>query len=184
MNLLDKFKRSDNKLTNEDLELRAAGVTYTVFTISDMIAKAMEDKIDELKKLNEEERSSIFFTISYVTLFHAQKFFWERVIKNEKQASLFEHYLYMISEKVFKLDFKPYIQDIVNYVSKGDPSMEVQYIGSKICKKLGKEDAFLMLEISTLYASYLTHGMFESFDRAWNMPKVELQKIIDATNKD
>jgi hypothetical protein len=44
---------------------------------------------------------------------------------------------------------------------------------------LEKKDAFLVLEISTVFASFLTHGFYESMKRAWELPNETLKEMAD-----
>lgn len=133
-----------NELSDEQLNLRAAGVTFAIFTTSDMITQNILTKIDELKNLDDKDKDKVYFIVSYVTLFNTQRLFWENIIKDKRNAVRFEYYLYELFEKTWKFDPKPYIKDLGEYVQGGEPSKEVQYIGSKICRELNKKDAFLM----------------------------------------
>lgn len=172
-----------NELSDEQLNLRAAGVTFAIFTISDMITQDILTKIDKLKNLDDKDKGKVSFIVSYVTLFNAQRFFWENVIKDKQNAVRFEYYLYNLFEKIWKFDPRPYIKDLTEYIREGEPSREVQYIGSKICKELNKEDAFLMLEITTRYHSFFIHGATESLKRAWEISESELKKILERIEK-
>lgn len=174
-----------NGFSNEQLKLKAAGIVFTIFTISDMALKEMIAKIDELKKLNEEDKKKIFLIVSYVTLYNTQKLFWENIISDEKSVDRFTYCLYDLFEKVGKFDPKSYIQDLVEYVKGGEPSKEVQYIGSKICRELNKEDAFLMLKISMVYSLLLIHGGTELLKKSWEIPleNDELKQILERIEK-
>jgi len=77
------------------------------------------------------------------------------------------------------VDPKSHIKDLVDYVQQGEPSREIQYIGSKLCRILEKEDAFLMLEISTVFVSFLKHGFYESMKRAWELPEATLREMAE-----
>ena len=177
--MFDLFKKKQPTLSEDELRLKAAGVNFAIFTISNEINKSLQKEVKELNKLEQEEINHIFFVVSYVALFQAQKFFWENFIRDEENARIFESHLFRMFEKTSGVDPKSHIQDLVEYVQKGEPSREVQYIGSKICKILGKEDAFLMLEISTVFASFLKHGFFESMKRAWELPNETLKEMAD-----
>lgn len=172
-------KPSPPKLTEDELRLKAAGVNFAIFTISSEITKTLQKEVKELKKLKQEEINQIFFVVSYVALFQAQKFFWENFIQDEENARIFEGHLFRMYEKTSGVDPKSHIQDLVGYVQQGESSREVQYIGSKICRLLEKESAFLMLEISTVFASFLKHGFFESMKRAWELPNETLKEMAD-----
>lgn len=76
-------KHHQAKLTDEELALKAAGVIFAVFTISDEITKTLQKKIKGLGKLKDEEVYDVFFIVFYVMLFQAQKFFWENIIRDE-----------------------------------------------------------------------------------------------------
>ncbi len=172
-------KNKSTKLTDEELRLKAAGVNFAIFTISDEITKLLQKEVKDLNKLKQEEINQVFFVVSYVSLFQAQKFFWENFIQDEGNARIFESHLFRMFEKSSGVNPKPHIKDLVDYVQQGEPSREVQYIGSKICRILGKESAILMLEISTVFASFLTHGFFESMKRAWDLPNETLKEMAD-----
>lgn len=166
-------------LTNEELRLKAAGVNFAIFTISDEITKNLQKEVKDLGNLKQEEINQIFFVVSYVSLFQAQKFFWENFIKNEEEAGIFEAHLFRMFAKTSGVDPKSHIKDLVDYVQQGEPSREIQYIGSKLCRMLEKESAFLMLEISTIYASFLEHGFYESMKRAWELPNETLKELAE-----
>lgn len=172
-------KPSPPKLTENELRLKAAGVNFAIFTISSEITKTLQKEVKELKKLKQKEINQIFFVVSYVALFQAQKFFWENFIQDEGNARIFEGHLFRMFEKTSGVNPKPHIQDLVEYVQQGEPSREIQYIGSKICRLLEKESAFLMLEISTVFTSFLKHGFFESIKRAWELPNETLKEMAD-----
>ncbi|PKK82987.1 MAG: hypothetical protein CVT49_11015 [candidate division Zixibacteria bacterium HGW-Zixibacteria-1] len=172
-------KQRPAKLTNDELRLKAAGVNFAIFTISDEITKNLQKEVKDLNKLGQEEINNVFFVVSYVSLFQAQKFFWENFIKDESDARIFESHLFYMFEKTSGVNPKPNIQDLVEYVQQGEPSREVQYIGSKICRILEKEDTFLMCEISTMFAFFLTHGFYESMKRAWELPNETLIELLD-----
>ena len=173
------FKKKQPALTADELRLKAAGVNFAIFTISNEITKTLQKEVKDLNKLKQEEISQVFFVVSYVALFQAQKFFWENFIQDEGNAKIFESHLFRMFEKTSGVSPKSHIQDLVGYVQQGEPSREVQYIGSKICRILEKESAFLMFEISTVFASFLQHGFFESMKRAWELPNETLQEMAD-----
>lgn len=172
-------KQPPAKITEDELRMKAAGVNFAIFTISDEITKNLQKEVKDLSKLKQEEINNVFFVVSYVSLFQAQKFFWENYIQDEDNARIFESHLFRMFEKTSGVDPKPHIKDLVEYVQQGEPSREVQYIGSKICRMLEKESAFLMLEISTVFASFMTHGFFESMKRAWELPNETLKEMAD-----
>jgi len=80
---------STENLTNEDLRLKAAGINFAVFTISDEITKTLQKQVKDLGNLKQDEINKVFFVISYVLLFQAQKFFWENFIQDEEKAKVF-----------------------------------------------------------------------------------------------
>jgi len=172
-------KQSKTNLTSDELRLKAAGVNFAIFTISDEITKTLQKEVKDLNNLKQEEISEIFFVVSYIALFQAQKFFWENFIQDENNARVFETNLFAMFEKTSGVNPKPHIKDLTEYVKQGEPSREIQYIGSKICRLLGKEDAFLMLEISTVFVSYLEHGFYESMKRAWELPDETLKELLE-----
>ena len=177
--MFDFFRKKQPILTEGELRLKAAGVNFAIFTISNEIVKTLQKEVKDLNKLKQEEINHIFFVVSYVALFQAQKFFWENFIRDEGNVRIFESHLFRMFEKTSGVDPKAHIQDLVQYVQQGEPSREIQYIGSRICKILGKEDAFLMLEISTVFASFLKHGFYESMKRAWELPNETLKEMVD-----
>jgi len=170
---------STENLTNEDLRLKAAGINFAVFTISDEITKTLQKQVKDLGNLKQDEINKVFFVISYVLLFQAQKFFWENFIQDEEKAKVFEAHLFRMFANTSGVDPKSHIKDLVDYVQQGEPSREIQYIGSKLCRILEKEDAFLMLEISTVFVSFLKHGFYESMKRAWELPEATLREMAE-----
>lgn len=173
-----------NPPTNDELRLKAAGVNFAIFTVSDLITKELQKNVKELKNLEQEDINKVFFVVSYVSLFEAQKFFWENFIRDEENAKIFETYLFRMFAKTSGVDPKPHIKDLVDYVQQGEPSREIQYIGSKLCRMLEKESAFLMLEISTVFASFLTYGFYESMKRSWELPEDTLKEMLDRIESD
>ncbi|OGK38369.1 hypothetical protein A3F03_01450 [Candidatus Roizmanbacteria bacterium RIFCSPHIGHO2_12_FULL_41_11] len=175
-------KNKSQGLTDEELKLKAGGVCFSIMILSEEITKEMLKRIKYFEKLDSSSKNKLSFVISYFTLFNAQKNFWERVIKNEEEAKVFEHFLYLFFEKAVNFNPTSLIKEIVDYVG-NEPSREVQYIGSAICKQLDKKDAFLMLEISTVYSSFLLHGFYDSLMKGWSLPKEKLQEISEGLNK-
>jgi hypothetical protein len=171
-------------LTNDELRLKAAGVNFAIFTVSDLISKELQKNVKEMNSLKQEDINKVFFVVSYVSLFEAQKFFWENFIQDEKSANTFEAHLFRMFAKTSGVDPKPHIKDFVDYVKQIGPSGEIQYIGSKICKLLEKRDAFLNLEISTVFASFLTHGFLDSMKKAWELPNDTLKEMADKIDSD
>lgn len=166
-------------MTNHELKLKAAGINFAVFTISDLITKDLQKVVKELNNLKQEDINKIFFIVSYVTLFKAQKYFWEQYIKDKESATIFEKYLFQMFEKTAGVNPEPFIKDLVDYVQKGDPSREVQYIGSKICRELKREDAILMMEIVAIYSTFLLNVFFESMKKAWELPNETLEEMLE-----
>ncbi len=182
-NMFNFFKRNKSqRLTDEELKLKAGGVCFSIMVLSEEITKKILKIIEDFEKIDVSSKNKISFVISYFTLFNTQKFFWERVIKSEEEAKIFEHFLYLFFEKATNFNPISLIKEIVEYVG-NEPSREVQYIGSAICKQLDKKDAFLMLEISTIYSSFLLHGFHESLMRGWSLPNEKLQEISEGLNK-
>lgn len=172
-------KNKLTKLTDDELRLKAVGVNFAIFTISNEITKSLQKEVKELNKLKQEEINQVFFVVSYVALFQAQKIFWENFIRDEDNSRIFESQLFRMFEKTSGINPKSHIQDLVSYVQQGEPSREIQYIGSKICRILSKESAILMFEISTVFASFLTHGFFESMKRTWELSNETLKEMAD-----
>lgn len=172
----DKLKN----LNNHELKLKAAGVNFSIFIASDLVTKHIQEYVDEFSNLEQEDINKIFFTTSYVLLFHAQKILWERgPVENEKSALLFEEYLFQMFEKTIGANPKLHVKDLVEYVIAGDSSREVQYIGSKLCKDFNKDDLFLMLKINTIFYTFLEKGgFFESVKRSWELPNEKLEEIL------
>jgi len=164
-------------LTNEELRLKAAGVNFAIFTISDEITKTLQKEVKDLGNLKQDEISKVFFVVSYVSLFQAQKFFWENFIQNEEKARVFEDHLFRMFAKTTGVDPKPHIKDLVDYVQQGEPSREIQYIGNKLCRMLEKKDAILMFEISAVFISFLQHGFYDSMKRSWELPNETLREL-------
>ena len=177
-------KQPAAKLTDEELRLKAAGVNFAIFTISDDLNKTLQKEVKDLKDLKQEDINKVFFVVSYVLLFEAQKFFWENFIQDGENAKKFESHLFRLFEKTSGINPKSHIKDFVDYVQKIGPSGEIQYIGSKICKLLEKRDAFLNLEISTVFASYLKHGFYESMKKAWELPNDTLKDMANRVDPD
>lgn len=177
--LQTKAKTEDANNFKVNLKLKAVGVNFAIFTISDVITKRLQKDVMELNNLSQENINRMFFTVSYVSLFNAQRFFWENFIQDENNALIFEKYLFQMFENTMGVDPKPFIKDLVDYVGKDGHSREVQYIGSKLCKVLNKEDALLMFQISSVFSLSLIHGFFESMKKAWELPDKTLEEMFE-----
>jgi len=169
---------SNKKLTDHELELKAAGVNFAIDRISNLVTKDLQN-IEELNNLKQEDIDKIYFVVSYVTLFQSQKFFWERIIQNKENALIFEKHLYKMFEKTTGISAGSHIKDLADYVKKIGPTGEVQYIGSKICRELNKKDPFLMLQIVEVYSNFLLHGFFEMMKHAWELSDEDLEAILN-----
>lgn len=89
-----------NNLTEYELKLKSAGVFFCIMGGSDVITKELQKNIEEFKDLVQEDINKVYFIVSYVLLFHAQKILWERgPFENKKNASVFEQYLFKMFEK-------------------------------------------------------------------------------------
>ncbi len=53
-------KNKSAKLTDEELRLKAAGVNFAIFTISNEITKSLQKEVKELNKLKQEEINQLF----------------------------------------------------------------------------------------------------------------------------
>lgn len=104
----EKLENYDcDSLTDHELRLKAVGVNFAIFTISDMITKDLQKVAKELNSLKQEDINKVFFIVSYVTLFQAQKYFWENYIHNEGNAKIFEKYLFQMFEKTAGVNPNP-----------------------------------------------------------------------------
>lgn len=148
-------------------------VVYAIYLASQQFDKTVNGKVKGIKPLKElinieeKKKGSVAFLVMVSFLFQAQKYFWEKVISDEDDARLFEKYLYEIFEQLTEINPKPYIVDIGEYIKKQGREGEIMYLGSKICKELGKQDAILMFEINSIFSGLLMHGYFESLKNAW-----------------
>lgn len=43
--------------------------------------------------------------------------------------------------------------------------------------------AFLMMEIVSVYSSFLSHGFYESLKNSWDLPLDELKQIVERIEK-
>ncbi len=116
-------------VTDNFLELRARVISCFIQSYSKKIvqgislhlkkekraSKHIETDIDNLPK---EKRIKIVFTIAYVLLFNAQRFFGENIIQDEESGVKFESILYDEFKKIAHLDPRPYIGDYLTYVER------------------------------------------------------------------
>lgn len=173
------IKNDTEELTDDQIKLKAAGVVFAIMILADHIVERLRKNIDHLKKINEEEESRVTFIVAFVTLFNAQKFFWQNVIKDDKVALKFEAELYRLFEKANGVNIKPYMKDFMDYIA-GDPSKEVQYVGSRICQALNKEGAIAMFEINIEFSSWFAvKGTYEGLKGGWEMSESELEPILE-----
>jgi hypothetical protein len=54
-------KRPPAKLADDELRLKAAGVNFAIFTISNEITKNLQKEVKNLNKLKQEEINNVFF---------------------------------------------------------------------------------------------------------------------------
>lgn len=169
---------------DHEMKLKSASVFFCIMSGSDVIVEELQKNVEELKDLAQEEIDRVYFIVSYVLLFYAQKNIWERgLVDNEKNASVFEQYLFKMFEKTTGKDPLPFIKDLVDYVRKDNNEheqklREIQYIGSKLCEEFKKTDAILMFKIVTVFSTLLP-AFYESMKKGWDMPNNELEKILN-----
>lgn len=171
----------NNNFTDHELELKAAGANFSIFAGSDVITTELQKNVEEFKDFGQEDINKVYFIVSYVLLFHAQKILWERgPFENENNASTFEKYLFTMFQKTTGKDPMTFIKDLVDYIRKDDKeqgSRQIQYIGSKLCKEFNKEDAFLMLKIVSIFSTLLP-AFYESMKNSWDLPDNILEKML------
>jgi hypothetical protein len=173
-----------NNLTDRELKLKSAGILFCIMGGSDVITAELQKNVEEFKNLVQEDINKVYFIVSYVLLFHAQKILWERgPVENEKNASVFEKYLFKMFEKTTEKDPMPFIKDLIDYVKKDNNENEqklrqMQYIGSKLCKEFNKVDAILMFKIITVFSTLLP-AFYESIKKGWDLPNNELEKMLN-----
>lgn len=179
---------NSENITNHELRLKSAGVNFSIMTGSDVITKEIQKNIEEFSSLKQGDINKIFFIVSYTLLFNAQKILWESgQIKKENDALVFEKYLFQMFEKATGYDPLPFIKDLVNYVNKDDKEDEkrrrqIQYIGSRLCREFGKEDAILMLKIVTVFSALLP-PFYKSVKGVWDLPDTALEKMLEVVEK-
>ena len=172
------IKKQDVRLTDKELYLKAAGINFSIFIISNEIMKTLQKDVGDFSDLEQGDNDKVFFIVLYVVLFESQKLLQENFIKDENNMKIFESFLFNLFEKIWDINPRVNIKDIVDYIQRIGPSGEIRYIGSKICKTLGKESATLSLEISTIFTSYLLYGFSESIKRAWELPDEVLNEML------
>lgn len=151
-----------------DIKATSYQVVQVVYEVSKM---AIDSVMDELKSYNldDEKKIEIWYVISSMTLFQAQQTFWQNIIKDESKAREFERLLYESFKEAFKFDAQPHIKKMIDYIKQGEPSREIQYVGSAITKIIGVKDAVLMLDLSMQYFSYITNkNFFDALKLTWD----------------
>lgn len=164
-------------MKDNELQQRAKKVVgVVVMSTSIFLKQLMSDEItkteplSDLKKLSQNDFKIITSLVYVYFLFEAQRFFWEKIITEKDLALRFEKKVFDCFEENVGYNPKEYIVDIGEYIKKqGSSESEVRYLGSKICRELGKESAFLMVTINTIASSILTNGFFESLRNAWKL---------------
>jgi len=175
------LKNKQPILTDEEIRLRARAVKFALFVNSAEIVNEISKNVGDLNEMRESTANQIFSIIIHMNLYQAQRFFWENVIKEEEQARKFENTLYKQVQGETGNDPRAFIKEnIAAYIQRIGDRGEAQYVGSAVCKLLSKEDAFLMMEINTVYLSYLKNIFFGSLKKSWELPMDEIQKMIDA----
>ena len=156
------------------LEEKAKAVLSVIFYATDQfleqIAKGTKktNKIVGLEKINNKDKEQIKLIAAICFLFEAQKFFWENLIKDNDTALNFESLIFRQFEKVTGINPFPYFLDIGEYIKKQGPEGEVMYLGSKICREIGRSDIILSFSLNTVFFSIVIHGFLESLKKAWS----------------
>jgi len=173
-----------DNLTEHELELKSVGVNFSIMAGSDFITKELQKNIKEFNNLEQENINKIFFIVAYTLLFNAQRIIWDKgLAENEKNALIFEKYLFERFVDAMGENPMPFIKDLSDYIMKDDDEHEqklrhMQHIGSKLCKEFNKKDVFLMLEIVTIFSAFLG-GFYESIKGSWNLPNSTLEKMLE-----
>lgn len=134
----------------------------------DSVKKQNLEQYEDLNKLGDGELRLIKFFTLIDFLFQTQKYFWEKLIKDEQLARQFEEKIFIAFKAKEEIDPKPYIKEIGEYIVEQGREGEVKYLGFKICRELKKENVFLMLLLNTVFNSILVSGgFFESLKLVW-----------------
>lgn len=181
---LGKKQHKPGDLSDEDLKLKAIAVVIMVMATADDLTNELVKNVKDLRRISGEVRKKIEFILTYILFYNAQEFFWENVIKDDKIAKKFEELLFHYFKEIVNVDAKEYIKDIEDYIKKIGEVGKVQYAGSKICRFLKKEDAFLMLEITTVYATFLKHVYYLTLDNAWKTPNEKIRELMTLSKID
>jgi len=161
-------------LTNETLRVKAAATNSSVLSLSKEVVKEMVGTIEELNDLSEKERHIVSFTTVCVSLVKAQCFFRECVADKEESVKRFGGYLYSQIERSIGVDPIPWVEEYLLGCRYG----QTDYIGTMVCKEIGKKDVSLALKISACYGTFLAHVFVKYFQRIWETPAEEiLQKV-------
>lgn len=156
------------------LEEKAKAVLSVVFCATDQflkqIAKGTKEtnKIEELEKIYNKDKDLIKLIASICFLFEAQKFFWENLIEDNNTAREFESLVFRLYEEMTGTSPKPYFKDMADYIQRQGARGEVMYLGSKICREIGRPDFILSFSLNAVLNSILTHGFFETLKKAWS----------------
>ncbi len=176
------MKKSVSNLSEEDIELKAIAVVIMAVLSANELTIELIKNNEELSNLQDKDRDEIRFISAYVLFFKAQEVFLQNIIKNKDISEKFEKFTFHYFKHFFHVDALIYIKDMATYIKKIGKGGEIQYLGSKICRYLGREDSILMLRISSIYALYLKHKYYVILDIAWKMTNEEIKKLISKSD--
>jgi hypothetical protein len=165
---------------DERLGLVAQVATLALLEITVSLYKRMEENIDDLKNSDDQKKNDVGELLLILMLFHAQRFFWENVIQDEKIGTRFEINLYAAFKKETKIDPVPGIKDYVAYIKRIGDRGEVQYVGWEINKILGEQNLESALNMSENFFATLKDLLFKAMVTAWEMSDKELQEIVSS----
>jgi hypothetical protein len=126
-----------------------------------------KDGIPELSDLSEEKKAIILNIATTGYLFEAQKFFWERLIRDEEVAKKLEKILFEKYEEVTGVNGIAAIKTINDYIESIGQEGEAMFFGSFVLKSLKLESAILMMEINSRFSKYLLTNFFETLKNIW-----------------
>jgi len=176
-------------MTKENIKVRTRVINEFILDFSKMIIQDISeylkgpDRVSEhikidIEELPQEKRIKIVFIVAYTLLYNSKRFFFESVLSKKEQRTQFEQSLYEEFSKMAQIDPLPFIKDYVDYVRKIGDSGEMQYVGSKICEVINIKDGFLLMDITTVFSSYLVNGFYQQIKELWYLSDEEIDALL------
>ena len=180
--MFDFFKKSDNN-SKGNLNLKTAGIAIGILihssNLTDVFTKTdLKSSFPELQEFDKKQLIELDLIFAISLLMFTQRFFYENIIKDNREANVFEKQLYLYFSLLHKTDPTSYAKDFIDYVNRVGDKGQFKYVGSKICKLLNKESGILFESINLAYGKYISTIFIPSIIKTWKSKDGELHELI------